>query len=951
MKKILILILLFTLSCTEEKNDLLNLKDLISLSIPKINDSNFKIDKDNNTANLTINYTKDKKDLLEGSVAIKFEISKAASLEVDGKIIKSGQSITFKKEDKDDKYTFSKDIFVIAENKERNKYQVIVILKKIIKINMSFDTDLLNVKIGEANPIEPKLIGHNTEKGAGEITYSSSDDKVATVNPKTGELKILALGKTTIKAVQEETETHTKGEASYQLNVSDKKLINLKFSLKTLSVYLSATKPIAPKLSGHNTASDAGAIKYSSSNTAVATVNAKTGELKILALGKTTIKAIQEETETHTKGEASYTLIVKDKKVINMKFTPDKLVLSLLNKDPIEPKLSGHNTEKGAGAITYSSSDDKVATVDSKTGELKLIAVGTCNITAIQAETSTHKSSIATYSLTIENDKITPKLSFDFPAGKSYFVFIGHNDVPLPKLKGAYVGNKAGTISYSSSKTDRLEIDNNGKMKPKEFGILYVTVSQAEGDYNKSAQAKIKVFVFPIIAFISRNLTINKIEKTSISIDWRKYNFKGTYFKASYKIDIRDINGNPIAGNPIVVDQPTDPKVTKLTRTITGLKPNTIYKIKFYNVYGTLLSKAIEFRINTKGDDDMFIYDAANGIISGYTAKYLNDKTQKVLTIPSSIGSTTIRKIGKSAFTKNKTITELIMPNTITHVQMNAFYECDNLAKITFSNSLEEIEYGAFLGTSITKLDNLPNTLTTMGVSAFQICKKLTDVVMPNSVKNIGARLFSGCSSLKNVTLPNQIDRLADLMFKGTAIESFVIPSNIKDIGWAAFWASKLKTVTIPEGVEKISINAFEETPLEKVTIPSSVDTIESDAFDSCKELVEVNLSEGLKFIGNSAFRRCYKLKKVVLPKSLEKIDRYAFSQKGITTPIMVVKMPNKPTPPTIIEDLSTDPDSEPHFYKVKEIQIPKAYEAQYRRELNGKKRKYDPSYTTITTY
>ena len=950
MKKVLILLLLFILSCTEEKNDLLNLKDLISLSIPKINDSNFKIDNNDNTANLTINYTKDKKDLLESSVAIKFEVSKAASLEVDGKIIKSGQSITFKKEDKDDKYTFSKDIFVVAENKERNKYQVIVILKKIIKINMSFDTDLLNVKIGEANPIEPKLIGQNTEKGAGEITYSSSNTAVATVNAKTGELKILALGKTTIKAVQEATDTHTKGEASYQLNVSDKKLINLKFSLKTLSVYLSSTKPVEPKLSGHNTEKGAGAIKYSSTNTSVATVNSKTGELKILALGKTTIKAIQEETETHTKGEASYTLIVKDKKVINMKFTPDKLVLSLLNKDPMEPKLSGHNTDKGAGAITYSSSDDKIATVNAKTGELKLIAVGTCNITAIQAETSTHKRSIATYSLTIENGKITPKLSFDF-SGKYYFVFVGHTDVPLPKLKGAYVGKKAGTITYSSSSTDKLEVDNNGKMKPKKIGIVYVTVSQAEGDYNKSATAKIKVFVFRPIAFVARNLTINKIEKTSVSIDWKKFDFRATYFKGSYKIDMRDINGNPIAGNPILVDQPTDPKITKLTRTITGLKPNTIYIIKFYNVYETFSSKAIEFRINTKGDNDMFIYDAANGIISSYTAKYLNDKTQKVLTIPSSIGSTTIRKIGKNAFKENTTITELIMPNTITHVQQNAFYKCDNLAKITFSNSLEEIEYGAFLGTSITKLDNLPNTLTTMGEAAFQICKKLTDVVMPNSVKNIGSKLFSDCSLLKNVTLSNQIDRLTDYMFTGTAIESFDIPSNIKNIGMTTFWASKLKTVTIQEGVENIGLGAFQETPLERVTIPSSVDTIESDAFTSCKELIEVNLSEGLKFIGNSAFRKCYKLKKVDIPKSLEKIDVHAFSQRGITTPIMVVKMPNKSTPPTIIEDLSTDPDSKPHFYKVKEIQIPKAYEAQYKAELNGKKRKYDPSYTTITTY
>ncbi|GEM_PF-6714664 len=52
-------------------------------------------------------------------------------------------------------------------------------------------------------------------------------------------------------------------------------------------------------------------VTYSSSNPAVATVNSSTGEVTILKVGTTTIKAVSEETGTHKKAEATYILTVK----------------------------------------------------------------------------------------------------------------------------------------------------------------------------------------------------------------------------------------------------------------------------------------------------------------------------------------------------------------------------------------------------------------------------------------------------------------------------------------------------------------------------------------------------------------------------------------------------------------------------------------------------------------
>lgn len=53
------------------------------------------------------------------------------------------------------------------------------------------------------------------------------------------------------------------------------------------------------------------------------------------------------------------------------------------------------------GAVTYTSSNEEVATVNAETGEITLVAAGTTTITATVAETSTYFSSYASYELTV----------------------------------------------------------------------------------------------------------------------------------------------------------------------------------------------------------------------------------------------------------------------------------------------------------------------------------------------------------------------------------------------------------------------------------------------------------------------------------------------------------------------------------------------------------------------
>ena len=87
-----------------------------------------------------------------------------------------------------------------------------------------------------------------------------------------------------------------------------KKPANLAFANATVSVDLSEAVP-ANALTKDTDA----AVVYTSSNVEVATVDAATGEVTLVAAGTTTIKAATEATETYEAGEATYTLTVMDK--------------------------------------------------------------------------------------------------------------------------------------------------------------------------------------------------------------------------------------------------------------------------------------------------------------------------------------------------------------------------------------------------------------------------------------------------------------------------------------------------------------------------------------------------------------------------------------------------------------------------------------------------------------
>ena len=112
-----------------------------------------------------------------------------------------------------------------------------------------------------------------------------------------------------------------------------------------------------------------------------------------------------------------------------------------------------------------------------------------------------------------------------------------------------------------------------------------------------------------------------------------------------------------------------------------------------------------------------------------------------------------------------------------------------------------------------------------------------------------------------------------------------IIEPGVTTIGDYAFESCfGLKEVQIPEGVTYIGIRAFFCCQLTQVDLPDSVTRISNGAFHGCSGLADVKMPAGLQAIDDDAFRGC-NLTDVVIPEGVVYIGESAFEDcKGLVS-------------------------------------------------------------------
>lgn len=180
------------------------------------------------------------------------------------------------------------------------------------------------------------------------ITWSSDNDNVATVDAATGTVTGVAAGKANITAKFAGDDTYKTSTASYEIIV--KGAPSLSFPEKSYTVEMGDAFT-APKLEG---LPKGVTPAYTSSKEEVATVDAATGEVKIVGVGTTTITVTSPETGIYEGTTTSYELNVKAGiyKVV-FDFTTNNWNLPTSSK-----KVKASYTNEAGYTITFGKSDN-----------------------------------------------------------------------------------------------------------------------------------------------------------------------------------------------------------------------------------------------------------------------------------------------------------------------------------------------------------------------------------------------------------------------------------------------------------------------------------------------------------------------------------------------------------------------------------------------------------------
>lgn len=183
---------------------------------------------------------------------------------------------------------------------------------------------------------------------------------------------------------------------------------------------------------------------------------------------------------------------------------------------------------------------------------------------------------------------------------------------------------------------------------------------------------------------------------------------------------------------------------------------------------------------------------------------------------------------------KDKSATEIVLPDYFVGIESNAFSDCSSLTKITIPDSVISIDNNAFLGCKIESAiipaiacypigynnDKLKTVEIISGESivgrAFYGCTSLESVLISDSVKSIGSYAFYNCKELAKIVLPNDITRIEDSVFSGCKkLTNIIIPENVISIGRDAFRScASLNSIVIPKKVSSIGSQAFLDTVL-----------------------------------------------------------------------------------------------------------------------------------------
>ena len=352
-------------------------------------------------------------------------------------------------------YTVYYKVVGDANHENAEGGQVVVAIAKA-DATVTFASKTASGKMGEAFTA-PKV---TTSPADLTLAYTSSNGRVATVDPSTGAVTLVSAGETTITATFAGNDNYNAANDSYTLTVAKADAVSsdLSFATGTATATFGDATVTSPELNNPHQLP----LTWSSSNEGVATVNTS-GVVTIVGAGETVISAAFAGDEAYIANTISYTLSV-NKADATVTFA-SKTASGKIGEAFTAPKVTTFPADL---TLAYTSSNTKVATVDPSTGAVTQVSAGETTITATFAGNDNYNSASDSYTLVIEASDPTPEerlklepivKEVDYTMDESDFINADGSEVDL---SNTIVNNILFTLkNQESSEGDGYDTDEH----------------------------------------------------------------------------------------------------------------------------------------------------------------------------------------------------------------------------------------------------------------------------------------------------------------------------------------------------------------------------------------------------------------------------------------------------------------------------------------------------------
>ena len=397
-------------------------------------------------------------------------------------------------------------------------------------VTMSFNPSEVTITEGDAFTA-PTL---TTEPANLTVTYSSSNEKVATVDNETGAVEIVGVGTTTITAKFAGNDEYNSGEASYTLKVEKAPVVNndpdailfadselkLENGVAYTNPFMNKNKTFTVTFGGGGNngkyyTTGEGIRLYGNGTMTIEAVEGKKlvkieitydGDYKPESADVADVPKYDPETGvwegssnkvvfTRPTGtghwrvqkvkvyvEDDTTPPVPEKKEAGLSYNAETAEVTINANDNVFPILSNPNN---LSPISFTSSNPEVATIDTE-GKVELVAAGETTIKASFAGNDEYKSGEASYVLTVKEAAVVELKPAEISYPVSEFnAYIG-DEVEFPALQNP---NNLSPIVYASGKEEIATVDADGKVTLVAAGRVRISAKFEGNDEYEAGEA------------------------------------------------------------------------------------------------------------------------------------------------------------------------------------------------------------------------------------------------------------------------------------------------------------------------------------------------------------------------------------------------------------------------------------------------------------------------------